>query len=224
MPRNTRRGKSKQHSIGGAMLNDPHRRHLTPRDRDVNGVEKLTTAEMLSIIPSNVCGSKLYDEIRKVEDRFGIRPETLINIVRKRQEGRWGKAPVDTSDDNGSFHMWLEDEDGDIIDPHFEEFVGMMKMPNCDSREKVYSKWTDEEQKEKLTNLIPGIVRIIKRNCDVNGLGMREMMMILALRPQFRCCPMNAWCMKSVFPELKVCIGNMGFRSKDDPEKIWWEY
>jgi hypothetical protein len=168
----------------------------------------------------------LYDYLEEKCDELEINFTKLIASLRKSAEdnGRWDRVEPNTDKDSGSFHMWLEDANGKIIDPHFREYDGLCKMSNTDGRKKVYHKWTEAQQKEKLKNLIPDILAVIKANCKQNEIPMREMMAILAYRPSFRCCPMNAWSLKSVMPELKVCIGNMGFRSKEDPNKIWWEY
>lgn len=180
--------------------------------------------EIWADAPSN--SAETYDYLQSACESRGINFNEFITNLRNANyhEARWAKADPNTSADNGAFHMWLEDEDGNPIDPNFPEYAGLCKMPNCDAEQKVYHKWTEAQQAEKLRNLIPSIMKVIQDNCDINGLSKPEMMGILALNPQFRCCPMNTWCLKHFKREGKVCIGNMGFRSKDDPSRIWWEY
>ena len=170
-------------------------------------------------------GHLIYDYLMAACAERGINANELIRTLRDIgvHTQRWEKATPDTSADNGAFHMWLE-VDGKPLDPEFPEYEGLCKMPNCDPEQRVYHKWSKEKQAEKLRNLIPGIMKVIKDNCDINGLSKKEMMAVLALNPQFRCCPMNTWCLKHFKPDGEICIGNMGFRSKDDPDRIWWEY
>lgn len=167
-----------------------------------------------------------YDTIRAFEVVNGVEPETYINQIRALHEGRgrWEKKAPDLSYDGGAFHAWLEDADGNIIDPHFPQYDGMMKMPNCDPHQKVYSEWSTADQIVKLKHLIRRSKEIVNRNMVVNGLSEQEVINILAHNPIFRCCHQNAYTMKCLRPELKYKIGNMGFRSRDDPNKIWWEY
>lgn len=167
----------------------------------------------------------LYDELRKLEIHHKVPKELFVKFVRNMNpNGRWVKREVNTDHDNGSFHMWLEDEDGTIIDPHFPQYDKLCKMPACDPQQKVYVKWSEEQIAEKLRNLIPWIMETIRGNAERNGVPKELIIATIATSPQFRGCPVNAWCMKVLRPELKVCIGNMGFRSIEHRDKIWWEY
>lgn len=204
---------------------NPNAIHPADKEREVFG-EIICGAEFDAIPPW-----KLYDYLESKCEVRNVSFPKLIALVRASNErGRWSRTSPNTSAHNGAFHMWCENDDGEIFDPHFKQFDGMCKMSNTNSREKVYHKWTEAEQKEKLTNLIPGIMRILKKNCAANNMPMEPMMAIIAINPQFRCCPMNAWCIKAMARDnrekqkLKICIGNMGFRSNENPEKIWWEY
>ena len=183
---------------------------------------------LLSTLPEEDGGVCIYDKIIELEEREKLPRECLVKVVRHMNEvsgrARWKRSPPETATGDGSFHCWLEDADGMIIDPHFKEYDDMMKMAHCNSRAKVYVEWTDEQQKEKLKNLLPDIMENINENAKRNGIPKRFVMAIMAGNPGFRACCVNAWSMKSLRPELRFVIGNMGFRSKDDPNRVWWEY
>ena len=184
--------------------------------------------QLLQTLPEEDGTICIYDKIREIEEREKLPFESLIKFVRKLHEAqgtmRWEKEPISTQSGNGSFHCWLEDKDGMIIDPHFKEYDDMMKMPRCNGRAKVYEEWSPKQQKEKLKNLIPEVMENIEENATRNNIPKEAVMAIIAANPGFRACPLNAWCMKSIRPELRFVIGNMGFRSRDDPNKVWWEY
>lgn len=183
---------------------------------------------LLSSLPDEDGVVSIYDKIIELEEREKIPRESLVCFVRNMNEmggrTRWNRAPPETGKDDGSFHCWLEDKDGMIIDPHFKEYDDIMKMPRCNSREKVYIEWTPEQQKEKLKNLIPDILENINKNAKQNGVPKEVIMTIMAGNPGWRACCVNAWCIKYLRPELRLVIGNMGFRHRDNPNRVWWEY
>lgn len=210
-------------------------RNLLPqRARDAHSVartfgkQSLRHRAILNSIVENMPDDPLemYDYLEEACAIYHIAFNSLLKDIRAAclDGAKWNREEPNTSADNGAFHMWCEDENGNIADPHFKEYDKICKMPDCDPNRKVYHKWSEEQQAEKLRNLIPSIMKVINDNMELNGLGRMEMMGILALNPQFRCCPMNAWCLKAYKRDLKICIGNLGFRSKEDPSKIWWEY
>ena len=173
--------------------------------------------------------STIYDEMRAYEVADGVAPETYIDIVRDAHSqssvGRWSKSDIQRDGMlNGSFHCWVEDPDGNIIDPHFPQYDKMMLMNRCDGSRKVYSEWSIPDQIQKLKMLTPRIKRNISENAISNGIPPELMLMVMEDKPQFRCCHVNAFAIKAQNPEYKFKIGNMGFRHQTDPDKIWWEY
>tara|TARA_R110002153_G_C13238153_1_gene490480 strand:+ start:408 stop:1142 length:735 start_codon:yes stop_codon:yes gene_type:complete len=183
---------------------------------------------LISSLPDEDGVMCIYDKLIELEEREKLPCECLVKFVRNMNEvsgrARWKRAPPETATGDGSFHCWLEDADGMIIDHHFKEYDDMMKMARCNSKQKVYVEWTDEQQKEKLKNLLPDIMENINENAKRNGIPKRAVMALMARNPGFRACCVNAWSIKSLRPELRFVIGNMGFRSRDDPNKVWWEY
>ena len=212
---------------------------------------------LISSLPDEDGVMCIYDKLIELEEREKLPCECLVKFVRNMNEvsgrARWKRAPPETATGDGSFHCWLEDADGMIIDHHFKEYDDMMKMARCNSKQKVYVEWTDEQQKEKLKNLLPDIMENINENAkrngieftikstDIPGVKIRETIKEGLGRKYTswkaieypKVCPifgfdldwgMNGRQHNSLRPELRFVIGNMGFRSRDDPNKVWWEY
>jgi hypothetical protein len=141
---------------------------------------------------------------------------------------RWGREPIDTSAEGVAFHMWIEDEEGNIHDPHFEEYDNLMFLHNCDGSQKVYAEWSAEQQKEKLKNLLPSVMFAINNDLATKTKRTQEekqeFIEFLSTTGMFACCPLNAMAKKRLNPTWTIKIGSLGFRSIEDPEKIFWEY
>ena len=163
--------------------------------------------------------------LRKAEIDNNLEEDTLLNIIRhKVQPSMWDREPVNTDGDNGVFHAWIRKADGSIIDPHFPTYDLQAKMMNCNPHDKAYHEWTEEQQKEKLSNSIPRIMRNIRKNMEDNGLTQKEIAQIFVDKPAFRSCIINAFCYKIIHPDAEIVIGNMGYRNFKTPSLIWWEY
>ena len=192
-----------------------------PLSREVAAKQHLVS--VIHSLPEK--GGALYRELLKIEEHFGVDKEYLVRFVRRKSSGRWARDPVNTDAEDGAFHCWLVDEEGVIEDPHFKAYEEAMLMPNCDANQKVYSEWTEEEQRTKLFNLLPGMIARFKENGDRLGWSVAATMKFHSEHPRELCCPMNAWAIKAQNPKRwTIKIGNLGFRSKDNHRKIWWEY
>jgi hypothetical protein len=169
---------------------------------------------------------KTYKQLTQYELENGIPAGKMVNFVRHAGclKTKFAMEGVNTSADNGTFHAWIRRPDGTIYDPHFEEYEDLAEMPNCDALQKVYHEWSPAQQKEKLTNSIPRIMRNIRANMEANGMTMREIAEVFCERPGFRSCIINAYCYKLIHPDSEIVIGHMGFRNKKTPEIVWWEY
>ena len=135
---------------------------------------------------------------------------------------RWTRSE---DPDSSAFHYWVVDDDGNIIDPVFDEYEIMKKLFKLEGPP-VYQEWsiTNQLKKMKKQNILDK--RCYEKNSKRIGISVVEVksqcMRQFLNRPEFCKCNMNAMAIKNANPTYKLKIGNMGWR--DCNGRVWWHY
>ncbi len=117
-----------------------------------------------------------------------------------------GVEPKETIE-SGDFHIWLEDDDGKIIDPTPPPYSFFPKLE--------YKKWSMSNQKKVWSKY----QHIIKNMTKTQRISMKKN---LYKNPKIRQCPYNVysyWCYNKHF---KIVVGSCGYYI--DNNTIFWEF
>lgn len=113
-----------------------------------------------------------------------------------------GTKPNEDTAHYGDCHFWLEDDEGNIIDP----------TPSAMSGKKNYKKFKLSKQKE--------IYKVWQIRLNLQN--KRAIKNKFYTNPQPRCCQFNVYAHWRNHKKLKVIIGSLGFTQPNG--KIFWEF
>ena len=117
-----------------------------------------------------------------------------------------GVEPKETIE-SGDFHIWLEDDDGKIIDPTPPPYSFFPKLE--------YKKWSMSNQKKVWSKY----QQIIKNMTKTQRISMKKN---LYKNPQIRQCPYNVYAYWCYHKHLKIVVGSCGYYI--DNNTIFWEF
>eukprot|EP01051_Picozoa_sp_SAG22_P025403 SAG22_NODE_7509_length_732_cov_2.515008_1_plen_159_part_00 len=124
-----------------------------------------------------------------------------------------------------AFHYWIVDDDGNIIDPMFEEYEIMKKLFGLEGPP-VYHEWSIKNQLIKIKEQNKKDKKCYRENAQRVGQPIdvikRRAMEQFRNKPEFGKCNINAMSIKDAHPTYKIKIGNMGWGNKEG--RIWWQY
>jgi len=127
------------------------------------------------------------------------------------------KSPINESDK--SFHCWIANKEGDIIDDHFEEYDYIKKVRGLKD-EPVYLPFNEEKQKAIWKNF----KKQLKKDKGYGGTKHGyEVFVKKYKRVTYQRCTFNVLINLEKNPDYRIIIGSMGWRYKNSDD-VWFEY
>jgi len=121
-----------------------------------------------------------------------------------------GKSPTD-------FHVWVEDEEGNIYDPSFQEHKIYCRINNCEIDRPVYRPWGNQEH--WFNDIYRDDFRKTMTKKDYRECNKQ-------IKYTFLRCPTNSmknYCkLKLIGKNPRVIIGSMGWERKDGTAHWEW--
>ena len=119
---------------------------------------------------------------------------------------------------NGDFHVWVEDEQGNIYDPSFEEHDFICRINNLNIKNPIYRSWGNQEY--WFSNIYH------KDYKDLIKIDKKEMKQVLRNHSHtFAKCPENSirnYCkLKLMGKKPRIVIGSMGWMKEDNISGHW---
>ena len=132
------------------------------------------------------------------------------------------KSP--TKDTERSFHCWIANQEGDIIDDHFEEYDEIIKVRGL-RNEPVYMPFNIEKQKK----IWRWFKKQLKEDTDFGGIKHGYEYFVKERRKAtFQRCTFNVLINLELMKfkgdsNYRIVIGSMGWRYKNSDD-VWFEY
>ena len=122
---------------------------------------------------------------------------------------------------SGDFHCWIENMDGKVVfDPVFRHYKEICKMRGLDIKKPHRFAWNNQDKWCRYFTMSQDI-----KECKTEPVRSA----IRHIPPQPLCCRGNSINyfvshLRADDSKYIIRIGSMGWESKRDPNKIWWEY